>query len=86
MTEMPYFKYGNLPAMPDNKKYKERKPIIAKMFDEYTKKVSCVMDNTAGMESTAKIRSLISTTITAAKSGVANHLPAGSFTKKFSPW
>ena len=34
ITEIPYLRYGNLPAIPDSKKYSERKPIMAKMLDE----------------------------------------------------
>ena len=34
ITEIPYLRYGNLPAMPESKKYNERKPIMAKMLEE----------------------------------------------------
>ena len=58
--------------------------VYSLILEEYTKSVACVIESTAGIESTAKIRSLISMTSTAAKRGVANHLPA-SLIKKFSP-
>ena len=51
---------------------------MAKTLLVKTRNGSAVIANTAGMESTAKIRSVTSTRISATASGVSSHLPAGA--------
>jgi hypothetical protein len=62
--------------MPASRKYRARRPRIANAFDVNTKKVSEVTAKIAGIESTAKITSVVSTTTSTASNGVARRLPA----------
>ena len=70
---------------PASRKNIERRPRIAKMLDVKTMKGSLVTAKIAGIESTAKIRSLISTQTSARKSGVARSWPFVR-TKNAPPW
>src|SRR5438876_5520280 len=57
---------------------------MASTFEVYTMKGSRVIPNTAGIESIARVTSVISTTSSTTNKGVANSLPA-SRTKKSAP-
>lgn len=70
--------------MPASRKYSARKPRMAKALDVKTRNGSVVTAKMAGMESTAKSTSVVSTTTRAASSGVASHRPP-SRTKKRCP-
>ena len=62
---------------------------MAKTFELYTMNGFCVIAKMAGMESTAKIRSVVSTSISTTKRGVATRRDAGpacSRTKNCCPW
>ena len=59
----PYFRYGKRSARSASRKKNVRKPSIAKIFEVYTKKRSVVIPKIAGIESTAKTRSVNSITI-----------------------
>ena len=65
-------------------KYSGRKPKTAKALALQTTKGLVVIAKIAGMESTAKTKSVVPTTTTTANSGVARSLPALR-TKNFSP-
>lgn len=71
----PYLRYTRFSIPLPITKYKERRPSIAKMFDVITIKVSLVIANTAGIESNAKARSVISTENNATNNMVAYLLP-----------
>jgi hypothetical protein len=64
----------NNPIIPETAKYRERNPNIANMFDVYTINVSLLIARIAGMLSTAKIRSVDSTTSNTRNKGVATSL------------
>ena len=66
-------------------KYSERSPRIAKMFDVKMMNGSRVTAKMAGMESTANITSLLSTSNSASNRGVAISLPS-TRTMKWRPW
>src|SRR5690554_5186453 len=76
--------YLNLSSMPTIKKYIDRKPITASMFELNTMKGSAVMARMAGMLSMAKNRSVSSMMISATNSGVAYFFPF-ILTKNLSP-
>ena len=58
-------------AMSASRKYIARRPRIAKTFEVSTMNGSVVIAKIAGIESTAKIRSVISTRTSTRNSGVA---------------
>ena len=59
-----------------SRKKSERNPMMAKMLEKKTMNVSVVTENTAGMESTAKMMSLNSMTNSTKNSGVMKFLPS----------
>ena len=61
--------------MPASKKNIARKPITAKIFEVYTRNSFCVMANAAGIESTAKIKSVVSIKTITRNNGVNISLP-----------
>ena len=67
----PFLTNSNLSAIADSRKYIERSPSTASMFDEKTMKGSVVIAKIAGIESIAKTRSVDSSTNRQTKSGVA---------------
>ena len=67
----PYFSKLKRSAISANRKYIERKPKIAKIFEVKTINGSVVIAKIAGIESTAKIRSENSTSTSTKNSGVA---------------
>ena len=70
-TARPYFNKENRSAMSASRKYIARRPRIAKTLDVSTMNGSVVIAKMAGIESTAKIRSVISTSTSTRNSGVA---------------
>ena len=66
----PIFRYLNLSIIPANKKNIERSPKMAKILEKNTMYGSLVTEKIAGMESTAKIRSVNSIIIKTRNSGV----------------
>jgi len=66
-------------------KYRARRPKIAKAFDVKTRNGSSVTAKIAGIESTAKMMSVVSTSTRTARSGVANHRPASRTVSRW-PW
>ena len=78
-----YFTYWNFSIIPERKKYKFRKPRIAKILEVKTIKGSLVIEKIAGIESTAKRISVNSITINVAKRAVATFLE--SFVIKYLP-
>ena len=57
-NDKPTFKYLNLSIIPASKKNIERSPKMAKMLEKNTMYGSLVTEKIAGIESTAKIRSV----------------------------
>jgi hypothetical protein len=78
-----YLTYWNFSIIPERKKYKFRKPRIAKILEVKTIKGSLVIEKIAGIESTAKRISVNSITINVAKRAVATFLE--SFVIKYLP-
>src|ERR1700676_4857574 len=74
-NERPAVKYRNRPSIPAKRKYIARNPKVANTFDVYTIKGSRVIPNTAGIESTAIVISVISTISNTTNKGVANSFP-----------
>ena len=62
--------------IPARAKYSDRRPRIANTFDVYTIKELVVMAKMAGIESTAKTRSVVSTTMRTMNSSVAYRFPS----------
>ena len=85
MMAKPNFNRLNMWMKLANRKYKERSPRIAKIFEVYRMNGSSgAMAKMAGMESTAKIKSVNSITVTTTNRGVAIFTPF-SMVKKFPP-
>ncbi len=81
----PYLSLLNIWIKLANKKYKDLRPKMAKIFDEYRIKGSFgAIAKIAGIESTAKSKSVNSTTATTTKRGVATFTPF-SIVKKLPP-
>lgn len=74
MADNPYFKNLKYLVISANAKYKERSPRIAKTFEVYTINVSFDIARIAGIESTAKIRSVNSISNNTINKGVAKFL------------
>ncbi len=70
ITAKPYLSKENRSAKSASKKYIALSPIIAKILDVNTMNGSVVTANIAGILSTAKIRSLISTSTSTTNNGV----------------
>mmetsp|Transcript_63144 Transcript_63144/g.178392 ORF Transcript_63144/g.178392 Transcript_63144/m.178392 type:complete len:226 (+) Transcript_63144:252-929(+) len=77
----PFFRPLTLSKASASRRYRDLNPRIASMFELKTKKRSCVRPKMQGMESTAKSKSLNSTTTNAASTGVAWSLPPIRSTK-----
>ena len=76
MTARPCWRKRKRPWRSASRKYIERSPRMAKAFDENTMNCSWLTASTAGTLSTAKIRSVSSTSTSTANSGVARRLPS----------
>src|SRR4028119_675771 len=70
-TESPTLRYTKRCIKPASMKYNARRPRMAKAFEVQTTKVLVVIANIAGMESTAKTTSVVSTAIRTARRGGA---------------
>ena len=64
-----------MPSMPARAKYSDRRPRMAKTLLVNTRNGSAVMAKMAGIESTAKIRSVVSTMTRAKANGVSISVP-----------
>ena len=73
----PYFNFENKFKEFDSKKYIDLKPKIAKIFEEYKINGSLgVIEKIAGIESTAKIKSVVSTNNRTRNNLVATNFPS----------
>src|SRR5215208_3285268 len=70
-TERPRLRYTKRFIKPASMKYRARRPRMAKASEVQTTKVLVVIAKIAGIESTAKTTSVVSTAIRTARSGVA---------------
>ena len=76
MIAKPYFNLLNICIKLDSKKYKERRPNMAKIFDTYKINGSLgAIAKIAGIESTANNKSVNSITPTTTNKGVATLTP-----------
>ena len=71
MKDIPYLRKRNNPNIPERAKNKDRSPSIANKFEVMAMNESCVIASTAGMESTANIKSVDSTKTSVMKAMVA---------------
>ena len=76
ITASPCWRNRNRPCRSASRKYIERSPRMAKAFEENTMNCSWLTASTAGTLSTAKIRSVSSTSTSTANSGVASRRPS----------
>jgi len=81
----PYLSRRKRAAMLARRKYRARRPRMAKMLEEATMKGSVVTAKTAGMESTANMASLMPIRTTTRNRGVNQRLPS-RMTARLSPW